>query len=267
MIELVCIDVDGTLVGSSGHVSDAVWRAASSARARGVRLAICSGRPAFGVTGTYAERLDATGWHVFQNGASVMNLAGGETRSRAIPPVLISALIERSRALNRPLELYTDTAYAVEMDLPRTRAHADLLGVPFERRDLRSLPDPVVRAQWLVSHEEAELVLTEPHEGLLLSHSLSPVMPGTSFINVTPEGVDKASAVRLVAEAYGVPLDRVMMVGDSANDISTMRIVGMSVAMGNAEPGVLDLADAHVATVDEDGLVEALALTSAEGTP
>jgi hydroxymethylpyrimidine pyrophosphatase-like HAD family hydrolase len=46
-----------------------------------------------------------------------------------------------------------------------------------------------------------------------------------------------------------------------------MRIVGMSVAMGNAEPGVLDLADAHVATVDEDGLVEALALTSAEGTP
>ena len=267
MIDLVCIDVDGTLVGSSGQVSDAVWRAASAARARGVHLAICSGRPAFGVTGTYAERLDPAGWHVFQNGASVLNLASGETRSRAIPPALVSSLVERSRALQRPLELYTDTACAVEMDTPRTRAHAALLGIPFVRRDLHSLPDPVVRALWLVSHEESELVLTEPHEGLLLSHSLSPVMPDTSFINVTPEGVDKASAVRLVAEAYGIPLQRVMMVGDSANDISTMRIVGMSVAMGNAEPGVLDVAAAHVATVDEDGLVEALALTSAEETP
>ena len=266
MIDLVCIDVDGTLVGTSGTVTDVVWRAAAAARARGVRLAICSGRPAFGVTRSFAERLDADGWHVFQNGASVMNLASGETRSRAIAPPLVSALIARSRALARQLELYTDATYAVEVDTPRARAHAALLGVPFTRRDLDSLHEPVVRAQWLASHDEAELVLTEPHEGLLLSHSLSPVMPDTSFVNVTPEGVDKASAVRLVAEAYGIPLDRVMMVGDSANDISTMRIVGMAVAMGNAEPAVRRVATTHVATVDADGLVEALALTSVEET-
>jgi Cof subfamily protein (haloacid dehalogenase superfamily) len=245
-------------------VSDAVWRAADDARTRGVHLVLCSGRPAFGVTRTYAERLDANGWHVFQNGASVMDLGSGDTRSRAIPPALVSMLVERSRQLQRPLELYTDATYAVELDTPRTRAHAALLGVPFERRDLRSLREPVVRAQWLVSHAEAEQVLAEPHDGLTLSHSLSPVMPDASFINVTPDGVDKAFAVRLVAETYGVPLERVMMVGDSANDISTMRIVGMAVAMGNAEPGVRDVATTHVATVDEDGLAEALALTTVE---
>jgi Cof subfamily protein (haloacid dehalogenase superfamily) len=267
VIDMICIDVDGTLVGSSGTVSDAVWRAADDARARGVHLVLCSGRPAFGVTRSYADRLDASGWHVFQNGASVMNLGSGETRSRAIPPALVSMLIERSRERQRPLELYTDTAYAVEMDTPRTRAHAALLGLPFERRDLRSLRDPVVRAQWLVSHAEVAQVVAEPHEGLTLSHSLSPVMPDASFINVTPESVDKAFAVRLVAEAHRVPLERVMMVGDSANDLSTMRIVGMPVAMGNAEPAVRDLATTHVATVDEDGLAEALALTTLRETP
>jgi hydroxymethylpyrimidine pyrophosphatase-like HAD family hydrolase len=125
----------------------------------------------------------------------------------------------------------------------------------------------VVRALWIVSHDEADRVLAEPHDGLTLSHSLSPVIPDASFINVTPEGVDKAFAVRIVAEANGVPLDRVMMVGDSANDLSTMRIVGMPVAMGNAEPAVRDLATTHVATVDEDGLAEALALTSLRETP
>ena len=262
VIDMVCIDVDGTLVGSSGTVSDAVWRAADLARARGVHLVLCSGRPAFGVTRSYAERLAADGWHVFQNGASVVNLRSGETRSSAIPPALVSMLVERSRERHRPLELYTDATYAVEMDTPRTRAHAGLLGLPFERRDLRSLRAPVVRAQWLVSHDEVEEVLGEPHEGLSLSHSLSPVMPDASFINVTPEGVDKASAVRLVADTYGVPLGRVMMVGDSANDVSAMRIVGMAVAMGNAEPDVRDIATTHVASVDEDGLAEALTLTS-----
>ena len=262
VIEMVCIDVDGTLVGSSGTVSDAVWRAADDARARGIHLVLCSGRPAFGITRSYAERLDAKGWHIFQNGASIVNLGSGEARSRAIPPALVSRLVERSRERQRPLELYSDTTYAVEMDTPRTRAHAALLGLPFERHELRSLPGPVVRAQWLVSHDEVEEVLAEPHEGLSLAHSLSPVMPDASFINVTPEGVDKAFAVRLVADSCGVPLDRVMMVGDSANDISTMRIVGMAVAMGNAEPDVRDIATTHVAPVDEDGLAEALALTS-----
>ena len=264
MIRLVCIDVDGTLVGSSGTVSDVVWRAADDARSRGVRLVLCSGRPAFGVTRRYAERLDAHGWHVFQNGASVINLGSGETRSHAIPPALVATLVERSRKLRRPLELYTDATYAVELDTPRTRAHAGLLGVPFTPRSLDSLREPVVRAQWLVSHAEAEQVLAEPHDGLTLSHSLSPVMPDSSFVNVTPEGVDKASAVRIVAEAYGMPLERIMMVGDSANDLSTMRIVGMAVAMGNAEPDVRAVATTHVASVDEDGLAEALALTTVE---
>jgi hydroxymethylpyrimidine pyrophosphatase-like HAD family hydrolase len=144
--------------------------------------------------------------------------------------------------------------------LPERREHRE----PRQRRDRRSLRAPVVRAQWLVAHDEMEEVLAEPHQGLSLSHSLSPVMPDASFINVTPEGVDKAFAVRLVADSYGVPLDRVMMVGDSANDESAMRIVGMPVAMGNAEPGVRDIATTCVASVDEDGLAEALALTTVE---
>ena len=49
MIPLVFIDVDGTLVGSSGDVDSTTWEAAARTRAAGVRLAICSGRPGFGL--------------------------------------------------------------------------------------------------------------------------------------------------------------------------------------------------------------------------
>jgi Cof subfamily protein (haloacid dehalogenase superfamily) len=260
MIALIFVDVDGTLVGSSGAVSDRVWRAAALARERGIRLAICSGRPAFGTTREYARRLDAEGWHVFQNGASIVQLPGGETRSRPLPPPLVARLVERSRDRARPLELYADEEYAVELDVPRTRQHADLLGVPFVARNLDSLRAPIVRAQWLVPHDELDAVLAEPHEGLLQSHSLSPVMPDTSFVNLTLAGVDKASAVRQVADAYRIPLERAMMVGDSANDVSALRVVGTPVAMGNSEAEVLAVARYEVADVDREGLADAFAL-------
>ena len=260
MIELICIDVDGTLVGSSGEVADTTWEAAARVRARGVRLAICSGRPAFGKARRFADRLDSHGWHVFQNGASVVHLPGGNTRSRALAREAVAQLVARARAAGRPLELYGDTQHAVELDVYRTRRHAELLGIPFVKRDLLTFPAPVVRAQWLLAHDEVDAVMAEPHDGLELSHSLSPVMPDTSFLNVTPLGVDKGEAVRTVAAEYGVPLERVMMVGDGANDVSVLRIVGAPVAMGNAEPVAREAARHHVGDVDRGGLVEALEL-------
>jgi Cof subfamily protein (haloacid dehalogenase superfamily) len=262
VIQLICIDVDGTLVGSSGEVPHEIWAATDRLLAQGARIAICSGRPAFGKTRGYASRLDPDGWHVFQNGASVVHLPGGETRSRPIAPDVVRGLVERSRATERPLELYGDAAHAVEMDVPRTRQHAALLGIPFVQLDLLGFDVPVVRAQWLLPHDEVDAVMAEPHEGLTFSHSLSPVMPDTSFLNITPEGVDKGTAVRAVAERYGVPLDRVMMVGDGANDVSAMRAVGVPIAMGNSEPPARHAARYVVADVDRGGLMEAFRLAS-----
>ena len=260
MVRLICIDVDGTLVGSSGSVSPEVWDAAARVRERGVHLAICSGRPAFGHTRGLAERLDPAGWHVFQNGASIVRLPAGDARSRPMPPEALEWLIARARATDRVLELYTDRDYAVERDTERARRHAGLLGVPFSHRDLRSLRGPIVRAQWLLPIGEMDHVLAEPHEGVTYSASTSPMMPDTGFVNITPPGIDKAHAVKLVAREYDVPLEQVMMVGDGANDVTTMRAVGHAVAMANAEPEARAVAHYEVGHVDELGLIDAFEL-------
>jgi Cof subfamily protein (haloacid dehalogenase superfamily) len=260
MIPLVFVDVDGTLVGSSGDVRPEVWAAADRARASGIRLVLCSGRPAFGTTRGYAVRLDPDGWHVFQNGASVVRPATGESRSHGLPPGAPDWLVARAAETDRVLELYTDTEMAVERDTDRARRHAGLLGVPFAPRPFASLAGAIVRAQWLVAREDADAVAAEPHDGLTYLPSVSPVMPDTAFVNITAAGVDKALALRLVAEAYGVPVERAMMVGDGANDATAMRAVGFPVAMGNAEPEALAAARTVVRHVDELGLVDALAL-------
>ncbi len=257
MIGLVCIDVDGTLVGTGGAVHPQVWPAAARLLERGVRLALCTGRPAFGTVEEFARKLDPLGWHIYQNGASVVRTEH-ESVSSVIPAALLDILIERARIHRRTLELYGDHAYAVESDDVRAEQHAQALGMPLERRPFSSLTESVVRAEYLLDDLELEAVLKETHPGLTLAVSSSPLMPSTHFVSFTLGGVSKASAIARVAADYGVSLEQTMIVGDSQNDLEALRVVGFPVAMGNAEPSVLEAARLRVGHVDAGGLVEAL---------
>lgn len=260
MTKLVCVDVDGTLVGSSRDVPPEVWPAAERLRARGIRLAICSGRPAFGESRTYAERLDATGWHAFQNGASLVHLPSGASRSAPIARATVSLLVERARSSNRILELYGDTEYAIESTELRGRQHADLLGIRFAPRAFETLRGEVVRAQWLLPIDQLELALSETYPGLETNASTSPVMPGVAFVMLTRAGIGKPSAIEALAREYEIDLADVMFIGDGHNDVEALKHVGYPVAMGNAEPEAKAVARTVVGHVDQGGLCEAFAL-------
>lgn len=261
MIRLLCADVDGTLVGANGAVHPEVWPAADRARAAGIRLAICSGRPAFGLARDYAERITPDGgWHIFQNGASVVHFPSGRTHSSTLPAATIAALIARARATGRILELYSDLEYAVEVDSRVTRLHAATLGVPFVARRLESFTLPVVRAQWMGDSALLDAVMREDDPGLDRWPSTSPVMPDERFISLLPAGVNKGTGVRALAEEYGIALDEVMFVGDGWNDTPALEVVGHPVAMANAEPEALAAARHVVGHVDEGGLAQALDL-------
>ncbi len=261
MIGLVFIDVDGTLVGTGGRVAPRVWEAATRARQAGVRLALCSGRAGFGIARDYAARLDADGFHVFQNGASVVKLPEGGSLSRGIAPDVITALVTKARGqLGSVLELYTDTAYAVESSSERARQHAELMGVPFTPGSFDSLDGSVVRAQWLVAHADADATVADADASLEVARSTSPVMPETTFVMLTHKGVGKGAAMRAVAREYGIPLDRAMFVGDGDNDAHAMGEVGIPVAMANAVESVRRLARHHVGAVDDGGVADALEL-------
>lgn len=260
MVKLVCIDIDGTLLGASGRVAERVWPAAARLTRAGVQLAVCTGRPALGVARALAERLAPAGWHIFQNGASILHLSTQESRSVSLAPETVAQLTARARRTGRILELYTDHGYAVESTHERAARHAGLLGVPFVARSFDGVEEPVVRAQWLIPHAELSALLSEPHHGCEVGPSTAPGMPDTHFVNLTPSGIDKASAVRALATTYGCSLSDVMFVGDGLNDLPAMRIVGRPVAMGNADSAVHAFAKHQVADADSGGLADALAL-------
>jgi hydroxymethylpyrimidine pyrophosphatase-like HAD family hydrolase len=66
--------------------------------------------------------------------------------------------------------------------------------------------------------------------------------------------VTKASGLADVAQRYEVAPADVIAFGDMPNDLEMLRWAGHGVAMGNAHPALLEVADEVTASNSDDGL-------------
>ncbi len=266
-VRLICLDLDGTLIGVTNEVHPRVWESAARAREQGLTLAICTGRPALGQTRAYAEHLDPDGWHIFQGGASITCLKDGKGLSEFLPDDAIAELTRLRQKTGWVLELYSDQDYVCDQPADGSEAarlaiaHADLLKLDYEARPLNSLKGQAVRGQWVVTDQQLSEVMERAIPGLHYASATSPSVPGVHFVSVTAPGVDKCSAIRRLAEdVIGCGLEQTMMVGDGLNDLSAMQMVGYPVAMANGEPELFEICSHRAGHVNDGGAADAIDL-------
>ena len=109
-------------------------------------------------------------------------------------------------------------------------------------------------------HDANEFVHMISEIGL---HSVSYAIGYTAWLDISPEGVSKASALEEQRKRLGVPRDRVITIGDGRNDISMFEWAnaggGLSFAMGQGPDEVKAAASAVTASVEADGVASVLA--------
>lgn len=71
-----------------------------------------------------------------------------------------------------------------------------------------------------------------------------------NYINIVPKGISKASGIEFIAEQAGVPVERVLAIGDDYNDIPMLQSFN-GFAVENAKPEVKDVAIEVFDTVAE----------------
>ncbi len=81
---------------------------------------------------------------------------------------------------------------------------------------------------------------------------------GLGFIELCPPGVTKATGLAVALERHGIDRRDVLVFGDMPNDLPMFGWAGRAVAVSNAHPDVLAVADAVTGSNDDDGFADYL---------
>ena len=76
--------------------------------------------------------------------------------------------------------------------------------------------------------------------------------------DILPANASKARGIKDVCQYYGVDARECMAFGDGLNDLEMFDLVGYAVAMGDAQPALIERADFVTGTIEERGIQSVL---------
>ncbi|MES4906810.1 MULTISPECIES: HAD-IIB family hydrolase [unclassified Streptomyces] len=256
---LVATDLDGTLLRSDLTVSARTRAALALAGRAGAHHLVVTGRPA----ASSREFLVAIGYRglaVCGQGAQLYDASADRLLvSAALDLDLARAVVKRTEEElgGRPLELAVVTA-APENRFVITPRFTDRVrpdwGLVGSREELWAQPIEKV----LMRHREVPDGRVAAAAALAGGGEVSVTHSEKGMIEVLPAGVDKAVGLGRAAERMGFSPEDTIAFGDMPNDIPMLEWAGYGVAMGNAHPGLIAVADEVAPDHDEDGVAAVL---------
>ncbi|SNC64618.1 HAD-superfamily hydrolase, subfamily IIB [Kytococcus aerolatus] len=255
---MVCLDLDGTTIDYTSTLHEPVREAVRATSAAGHTVVIATGRTLRATLPLATELGLDSGYLVCSNGAVILR----------IDPSLPDGyeIVEKITFNPAPaLELFRE-------HLPNAHVAAEVVGVG--HRIVEGFPEDALMGELeVVSWEElaaepvTRLTFHDPgstEEEFLAAiddlglHGVSWSVGFTAWLDINPEGVNKASALEQVRRTLRhQPFDTVA-VGDQRNDLEMLDWAARGVAMGQAPQEVKDMADEVTGTVDEHGLAQVL---------
>jgi Cof subfamily protein (haloacid dehalogenase superfamily) len=258
-LRLVATDLDGTLLRDDHTVSPRTRAALDAARAAGVHVVPVTARQPLGVR-PLAEAAGFAGWAVCSNGSLGVHIGTGER------------LFEESLAVEAQQRLVAALAEQVPGLL-----HVSVRdgGEGFVAQEgyaaLATFDDHKREVSTMTGHELSE-VLDEPSLKLIVRHpelgvpellaaaralgldDVALTHSGAPFLEVMAASVSKAWGVARLCERLGIDREEVVAFGDAPNDVEMLAWAGHGVAVANAVPEAIEVADEVTASNEDDGV-------------
>ena len=236
-IRLIATDIDGTLLDSSRKLPEKNLQAIRAAQAKGITVAISSGR--------FAENV----YVLFQDYGlccPIIGLNGAvvtDDRLRRLSDTVMTreaavGVLEQLVRLGSDFFMFCRKAICTSSE---TRKHHSELSYGDRIRGLGvTYCHGAEEAAALAKRGEVHKIFVCDNVPLHLVRQALRDIPGIaltqSFANnveVMPSGVDKGKGVALLAKSLGIAMDEVMALGDEENDVPMLRAVQYGIAMEN----------------------------------
>ncbi|NUT71540.1 HAD family hydrolase [Pseudarthrobacter sp. C4D7] len=260
-MRLVASDIDGTILGHDGKISDRTVRAFHACRDAGVELVFVTGRPPRWLH-PLEEQLGHTGRVICSNGAVVWDLEADRLVSART--LSIDAVLEARRIIKalRPAALFaaeTLTGFHLEPGFIENES-SELLAefTPAPLKDTLTTGDGVVKFLAILRDGTPDDFLAEvaPAVGHLAATTHS--SPGVAMLELSRPGVNKAVTLAEYAGALGIDAADVVAFGDMPNDIEMLRWAGHGYAMASGHPEAIRAAGQQAPHFDDDGVAQVL---------
>ncbi len=265
-IKLLVVDIDGTIAGKSNNLSPRVKEAIAATQAKGIPVAIATGRMYRSALRFYKQINSQLPLIAYQ-GAWIQDPNTGKVHrhlpiKQEIAWELLNYFEKPQWQWDLPLSVHfyiNDELYVREIT-QETQDYGDRSNItPIAVGDLRkTLQEPT---KILALCDDANLI-----QNLLLNvrqhYSKEELYITTSvptFFEATNPQVNKGIGVRYLAEELmGLDRNHVMAIGDNFNDLEMLEYAGIGVAMGEAPEDVKEIADWVTTGVEEDGAAVAI---------
>lgn len=264
-IKLLVLDIDGTIAGESNTIRPAVHHAIQAAKAKGVEVALATGRMYCSAL-RFHHDIGSTMPLLAYQGAWIQDPRTQKIHrhlpvAKATALQLLDYFEEPQLRLLLSVHFYINDRLYVRELTAETQLYCQRSGIePIAVGDLRqvltneptkvlALSDDVALIDRLLGSLRQRYTPAE----LYMTKSVA------TFFEATHPSVNKAIAVRYLAEeCLSIQAANVMTIGDNFNDVEMLQYAGVGVAMGNAPIEVKEIAHWVAPSVEEDGAAAAI---------
>jgi len=267
---IIALDLDGTLLWPDESIPQSAIDALGEAVAEGAAVVITTGRR-YRAARYPVEHLPFPYLLLSHNGALLKDHRSHATIDLVgFPEPLIApiwqTLIAQGLAPVAHLDRYEDppeiwTVTPVEGSYHEQNVRERYAGIGHIASESELPIGPVIQILAFGTPEETDSAashLSTLHGPALYLHAMRVPQQETFVLEVLHPEAGKWSGVQRIAAALAVPIERIVAVGDDANDIGMLRGAGVGVAIGNATVAAREAADVSVARNVDHGIAEAV---------
>ena len=257
-------DFDGTILRSDGTVSERTINAIKAYKAKGGKIALCTGR-IFNSIRPEAEKIGLGGEIYCYNGAAVYDTKTGVRRTHT--PVSMKYVQEICKYFEER-DLYFQTYLDDVIFCQKFSEAGDYYYKNFSRGARFATGIPL--SSYFEKHPEARptkfLAILKPEEmqehidaiNEKLGHVVMAMRSNAEYLEIVNIRSGKGNALLNFCKQNGIPVEECVAFGDSLNDVPMLKNAGVGVVVENAREDIKASADYVCASNDQDGVAEVI---------
>lgn len=258
-VKLFVSDIDGTILVSGKKISAANLAAIKKMADAGIIVTIATGRM-YSAALPIAQELGVDVPIITYNGALIKSAGGEILHAESIPAALVVELTNFFEKRGWYLQNYSGDSLFYPARNRYTELYETLQKISGREvgwDGMRSLTENVYKLLSISAgaEETAERMAAVRAE---FGGRIETTKSHPQFVEISGVGVSKASAVKILAQKFGVDKSEVMAIGDSDNDLPMLKAAGISVAMGNGTDEVKRACTYVTANCEDDGFALAV---------